>query len=132
AKIAVGAFACSFPVSLGTASAMREIPPVLVQVGRSFQLTSWQMSRMIYLPALARPLATALQISLGVAFSACLIAEMRFATAGLGYLVISSYDRSRFAEVCAMLALIVVIAGTLNSVLALATASRAPPMPRVH
>lgn len=116
-KIMIGAFACSFPVALGTADAMRRIPAVFVRVGRSFGLTGWQLARMIYLPALTGPVLTSMQIGLGIACSACLIAEMRVANKGLGSLLAVSYDRARFPEVYAFLIIIVGFAVGGNALL---------------
>ena len=110
AKVAIGAFACSFPLALGTAAAMRHIPRVLVRVGRSFRLTRWQMARLIYLPAMLAPIVSALRIALGVAFAACLVAEMRVSNRGLGSLIIDSYDHSRFADVYALLVVVIGLA----------------------
>jgi NitT/TauT family transport system permease protein len=109
-KVALGAFACSFPVTLGIASAMRHLPPVYRSVAKGFDLTAWQTARMVYLPALGQPILTALRVALGIAFSACLVAEMKFSSAGLGWLVVSSYERSRFADVYALLTVVVALA----------------------
>ena len=117
AKIAIGAFACSFPVTLGTASAMRQIPPVLIRVGRSFGLGGWQMVRMIYLPALMRPIVTGVRIALGIAFAACLIAEMRVGNTDLGSLVVTSYERARFPEIYAVLMVTIGFAAGANALL---------------
>ena len=117
-KIALGAFACSFPLILGVASAMRQIPTVYVSVARSFDLSRWQMARMLYLPVLFRPIVTGLRIALGIAFSACVVAEMKFSNVGLGSLIVGSYEHSRFAEVYAVLAVIVSCAITASAMLA--------------
>jgi len=117
-KIALGAFACSFPLILGVASAMRQIPTVYLSVARSFDLSRWQQARMLYLPALFRPIITGLRIALGIAFSACLVAEMKFSNVGLGSLIVGSYEHSRFAEVYAVLVVIVGFAITASAMLA--------------
>lgn len=106
-KVAIGAFACFVPVTLSVASGMRQISPVLVRVGRSLDLTGWQMFQKIYLPALAGPIATGIRIALGAAVVVCLIAEIKFSRSGLGAMVIESFNRSRFAEVYALLVILV-------------------------
>jgi NitT/TauT family transport system permease protein len=116
-KIALGAFACSFPLVLGTAAAMGQIPPVLGLVARSFALSPWQMLRMVYLPAMAEPVLTGLRIALGIAVSACLVAEMRASTRGLGSMLIASYDHSRFADVYAILVIVIALAVAGNGIL---------------
>lgn len=109
-KIAVGSFACFVPVTLSVAAGMSQISPVLIRVGRSFDLRWWQMAKKIYLPALIDPIATGLSIGFGSAVVVCLVAEIKFSRAGLGAMVIDSYNHSRFAEVYAVLVVIVAIA----------------------
>jgi ABC-type nitrate/sulfonate/bicarbonate transport system permease component len=116
-KVAIGAFACSFPLALGTAAAMRHIPPVLVRVGRGFHLSRWQMARLVYLPAILVPIMSGLRIALGIAISACLVAEMRVSNRGLGSLIISSYEHARFADVYAVLLVVVGGAVLANALL---------------
>ena len=114
-KIAIGAFACFVPVALSTASGMRQISPVLVWVGRSLGLSWWQMTYKIYLPALVEPIATGLRIALGAAIVVCLIAEIKFSRIGLGAMVIDSFNRSRFADVYALLIVLITLAIAGNS-----------------
>ena len=109
-KIAIGAFACFVPVALSTASGMRQINPVLIRVGRSLDLSRWQLVHKIYLPALVQPVAVGLLIALGAAIAVCLIAEIKFSRIGLGAMVIDSFNRSRFAEVYAVLIVIISLA----------------------
>lgn len=131
-KIALGAFACSFPVTLGIAQAMRHLPPVYASVAKGFDLTALQMVRMVYLPALSRPILTALRVALGIAFSACLVAEMRFSSTGLGWLIVASYERSRFADVYALLSVVIVLAIVATALLSRLEAALAarPSRPR--
>jgi ABC-type nitrate/sulfonate/bicarbonate transport system permease component len=114
-KVAIGALACFVPVALSTASGMRQISPVLVWVGRSLDLSWWQMTHKIYLPALVEPIATGLRIALGAAIVVCLIAEIKFSRIGLGAMVIDSFNRSRFADVYALLIVLITLAIAGNS-----------------
>ena len=114
-KIAAGALACFFPMAIGVTTAVLNVNPTLVRVGKSFGLSSWQMICKIYLPSLIDPLANGLRIALGVAIGVCLIAETRFSFAGLGFMVVDSYDRSRFPQVYAVLIVIVGLAVSLNA-----------------
>ena len=49
-KIALGALSAFFPIILSTAAGVVHVRPVHLNVGRSFNLTGWQMVRKIYLP----------------------------------------------------------------------------------
>jgi ABC-type nitrate/sulfonate/bicarbonate transport system permease component len=108
-KIAIGAVACFFPMALGTAVGTRQINPVLIRVGHSFNLSLPQMIRMVYLPALVAPIMSGLRIALGVAIVVCLLAEIKFSNMGIGFMVINSYNQSRFADVYAVLIVIFVL-----------------------
>jgi ABC-type nitrate/sulfonate/bicarbonate transport system permease component len=114
-KIAAGSLSCFFPMVIGVTAGMLHINPVYVRVGRSYGLTSLQMAQKVYLPSLMEPIANGLRIAIGVAISVCLIAETRFSYAGLGHMVIDSFNRSRFAQVYAVLVIIIGLAVTLNA-----------------
>jgi ABC-type nitrate/sulfonate/bicarbonate transport system permease component len=94
---------------------MLHINPVLIRVGKSFGLTWRQMVWKIYFPSLIEPIGNGLRIAVGVAIGVCLIAETRFSYAGLGYMVIDSFNRSRFPEVYAVLVVIVALAMAANA-----------------
>ena len=51
-KVAMGTISCFFPVVLSVASGVRQIDKVLIRVGRSFRVNTWQMVTKIYLPAM--------------------------------------------------------------------------------
>ncbi len=109
-KIALGALSAFFPVVLNTAAGMREINPVWVRVGRGFNLTPWQMTRKIYLPALARSLAVSMRLGLGVAIIGVLLAEIKLSDSGLGFLAIEHYNHFRIADMYALLIFIFILA----------------------
>ena len=114
-KLAVGAVACFFPMALGTAAGTRQISPVHLKVGRAFNLGLVQMVRMIYLPALVAPIMSGLRIALGVAIVVCLLAEIKYSNRGIGFMVITSYNQSRFADVYAVLIVIFAVTAAGNA-----------------
>jgi ABC-type nitrate/sulfonate/bicarbonate transport system permease component len=114
-KIAVGALGCFFPMVIGVTAAMLQLNPVLVRVGKSFGLPWWRMVQKIYLPSLVEPIGNGLRIAIGVAIAVCLIAETRFSYAGLGFMVIDSFNRSRFPDVYAVLIVIIGLAVAVNA-----------------
>ena len=69
------------------------------------------------MPALVQPVIVGLRIALGAAIAVCLIAEIKFSRVGLGAMVIESFNRSRFAEVYAVLIVIISLAIAGNTVL---------------
>jgi ABC-type nitrate/sulfonate/bicarbonate transport system permease component len=115
-KIAVGGLACFFPMVISVTAAMLQINPVLIRVGRSFGLTTGQMVRKIYLPSLVEPIGGGLRIAIGIAIAVCLVAETRFSYAGLGFMVVQAFNHARFADVYALLVVIIAVAVTVNAV----------------
>jgi ABC-type nitrate/sulfonate/bicarbonate transport system permease component len=125
-KIALGALSGFFPVVLNTAAGMAEIDPVLIRVGHSFHLGRTAMLRKIYLPALARPIVTGMRLGLGVTIIGVLLAEIKLANAGLGFLAMDDYNNYRIPEMYALLVLIFVIAALANALIGRLTAG--PPL----
>jgi ABC-type nitrate/sulfonate/bicarbonate transport system permease component len=116
-KIALGALSAFFPVVLNTAAGMREIRPVLIQVGRSFGLSAWQMARRIYLPALARSVVISMRLGLGLAVVGVVLAEIKLANSGLGFLAIEHYSHFRIPQMYAVLLCIFVLAAVANGLI---------------
>jgi ABC-type nitrate/sulfonate/bicarbonate transport system permease component len=111
AKAAVSAF---FPVVLSGTSGILQIPPVLLRVGRSFDLSRWQMLTKIYLPAVTNPLLTGLRLGIAMAIIGVLSAEITYSNGGLGYRLIHDADQFRIPSVYAITILIFAVSATIN------------------
>jgi NitT/TauT family transport system permease protein len=118
-KIAKGALSAFFPVVFSTVLGMILIPPVLIRVGRSFNLTKWQMVSKIYLPAMVNPIITGMRLGIAIAIIGVLVAELKFADSGLGYRVAIYYEQFRIAPMYAIIILIFAIAAFVNVVMTL-------------
>ncbi len=114
-KIGQGSLACFFPMALSVASGVRLVDPVLLKVGRSFNLSRAQMVRMIYLPGLVPSLATGLRIGLGVAFIGTLLAEFKMSNRGLGYMLMQYYAQFRTPDMYAILIVMFILAVFANA-----------------
>src|SRR5262249_55206395 len=97
-KIAMGAISCFFPVAISVAAGVREVPHVLIRVGRSFRATRGQMVAKIYLPAVQAALLNGLRLGFGVAAIGVLLAETKLSKAGIGFLVMDAYRRFDMPE----------------------------------
>jgi ABC-type nitrate/sulfonate/bicarbonate transport system permease component len=113
-KMAKGALSTFFPVVVSTAAGMLAMNPVLVRVGKSFRLSRWQMVAKVYLPAMVRPVVTGLRLGLGVGVIGVLVAEIKYANAGLGYLAIQYYTQFNIPHMYAMLVIIFALAVLAN------------------
>lgn len=116
-KVAIGALSCVFVVILSTAAGVREIRPILIRVGHSFHLGRWQMFGKIYLPAILPALITGMRLGLGVTIIGVLLAEIKLANTGLGFMAIEFYNQFRTPEMYALLTLIFACSVVLNAAL---------------
>jgi ABC-type nitrate/sulfonate/bicarbonate transport system permease component len=117
-KIAMGTLSCFFPMTLSVATGVRQIAPVLLRVGRSFNLGPLDTIRKIYLPALVPPIATGLKLGLGVAIIGCLLAEIKMSNRGLGFLIMQYYSQFRIPYMYAALIVAFGIAALGNALIA--------------
>lgn len=113
-KLAVGAIAAFFPISLLTIAGMREVKKVYVEVARTVGATPYQIATKVYLPAIAGQVFTGIRIGLGAAVTGALLAETKIAKAGLGFLIVEYYNQFRIADMYSLLLLIFILAALLN------------------
>ncbi len=116
-KVAMGAMSCFFPVALSVAAGMREIDRVLIKVGRSFRLSTWQMVTKIYLPAMRLPILNGVRLGLGVAIIGTLLAETKLSNQGVGFLVINSYSTFNMPRMYALLIVLFAVSIGVNALL---------------
>jgi ABC-type nitrate/sulfonate/bicarbonate transport system permease component len=114
-KVALGSLSCFFPIALSVAAGMRQIDPVLIRVGRSFRLKSWQMAAKIYLPAMRHPIINGVRLGLGVALIGTLLAETKLSNRGIGFLIIQAYSLFDMPRMYAMLIVLFVLAIGANA-----------------
>jgi ABC-type nitrate/sulfonate/bicarbonate transport system permease component len=113
-KMAKGALSAFFPVVFTTALGMLLINPVLIRVGKSFNLTSRQMIAKIYIPAMVNPVITGLRLGMAITVIGVLVAELKFADGGLGYQLGIYYEQFRIASMYAIILIIFALAATAN------------------
>ena len=114
-KIAMGTLSCFFPIVLSVASGMRMIEGVLIRVGRSFRLNTWQMVTKIYLPAMREPIVNGVRLGMGVAMIGTLLAETKLSNKGIGFLIINAYSTFDMPRMYAMLIVLFVLAIGANA-----------------
>ena len=113
-KLAVGAIAAFFPISLLTIAGMREVKKVYVDVARTIGATPAQIATSVYLPAIAGQVFTGIRIGLGGAVTGALLAETKIAKAGLGFMIVEYYGQFRIADMYALLLFIFILASLAN------------------
>lgn len=113
-KLAVGAIAAFFPISLLTIAGMREVKNVYVEVARTIGASPVQIAKNVYLPAIAGQVFTGIRIGLGAAVTGALLAETKIAKAGLGFMIVEYYGQFRIADMYALLMFIFILAALAN------------------
>ena len=113
-KLAVGAIAAFFPISLLTMAGMREVKRVYVDVARSAGASPYQIATRVYLPAIAGQVFTGIRIGMGAAVTGALLAETKIAKAGLGFMIVEYYGQFRIADMYSLLLFIFILAALAN------------------
>jgi sulfonate transport system permease protein len=106
ALISVGAF---FPVYLNLSVAMRHVDPKLLEVGRLYRLSSFQMVRRLILPAVLSEYVVGLRSGLGLAWMFVVAAELLGASRGIGYLMVDGEMTGRAAVILASVLLFAIL-----------------------
>jgi NitT/TauT family transport system permease protein len=123
-KVAMGTVSCFFPIVLSVAAGMRQIDSVLIRVGRSFRLRTWQMVTKIYLPAMREPIINGVRLGMGVALIGTLLAETKLSNRGIGFLIIDAYNTFDMPRMYAALAVLFVLAIGANALVGRASRAR--------
>jgi ABC-type nitrate/sulfonate/bicarbonate transport system permease component len=113
-KLAVGAIAAFFPISLLTIAGMREVKKVYVDVARTAGASAYQIATHVYLPAIAGQVFTGIRIGMGAAVTGALLAETKIAKAGLGFMIVEYYGQFRIADMYSLLLFIFILAALTN------------------
>ncbi len=113
-KMAKGALSAFFPVVFSTVLGMILINPVLLRVGKSFNLGQWHTVTKIYIPAMVNPVITGLRLGMAITVIGVLVAELKFADGGLGYRLGNYYEQFRIAEMYAIILIIFALAALAN------------------
>jgi NitT/TauT family transport system permease protein len=122
-KVAMGTLSCFFPVVLSVAAGMRQIDKVLIRVGRSFRLNTWQMVTKIYLPAMREPSVNGVRLGMGVALIGTLLAETKLSNRGVGFEIMDSYNTFDMPRMYAVLIVLFIIAIGANALVGRASRS---------
>lgn len=117
AKIAKAAMSAFFPVFVASFASARGIRPVYLRVIESLNGGTFDKIRYAYMPSMLRGVLGSLRLALGVAIVGTLLAEIKMANAGLGYLIIQSYNFFRISEMYAVLLITFAIALAANALI---------------
>ena len=92
AKLFLIAVAVFFPIYLNTFHGIRNVDPGLIEMGRTYGLSRWQLYAQIILPGAVSSILVGLRFSLGLMWVILIVAETLSAQAGIGYLTMNARE----------------------------------------
>jgi len=113
-KVAVTAYACSWPILLNTIDGVRSIDPVLMNTAATFRLGPWERFWKVTLPAASPQVVTGLRVSLALALILVTTSEMVVSNDGLGFYILDLQRSFRIPEMYAAIVALAIIGYTLN------------------
>src|SRR6476646_6843730 len=93
--VAIGVF---FPVAINATAGVLQIPPIYLDVGKSFKASRWDIFRTIALPGALPFIMTGIKLGAGLALILIAVAEMVGAKSGLGYMIWSAWETFAVAK----------------------------------
>lgn len=94
-KVAVIVYAAFFPVFLNTVHGVVSVDPKLVEVGRAYMLSQYEMIRRVYIPSAAMSIFVGLRLGLSNCWRALVGAELLGASEGIGSLIVEGRELLR-------------------------------------
>lgn len=92
AKLFLIAVSVFFPIYLNTFHGIRNVDPGLIEMGRTYGLTRWQLYTQIILPGALSSILVGLRFSLGLVWVILIVAETISAQAGIGYMTMNARE----------------------------------------
>jgi len=92
AKLFLIAVSVFFPMYINTFHGIKSVDPGLIEMGRSYGLTRWQLYREVILPGAMSSILVGLRFALGLMWVILIVAETISAQAGIGYLTMNARE----------------------------------------
>lgn len=95
AKVIILFLFAFFPMAINTYQGVKNVDPKLLEVGRSFRCTEWQLWTNIVLPGALPFIVTGLRLAVGRGLIGMVLADLYTAISGIGYLIVrtaSTYE----------------------------------------
>jgi sulfonate transport system permease protein len=92
AKLFLIAVSVFFPIYLNTFHGIRNVDLGLIEMGRTYGLSRWQLYRQVILPGALSSILVGLRFSLGLMWVILIVAETISAQSGIGYLTMNARE----------------------------------------
>lgn len=125
-KVAVVFVMTIFPIIINTAAGVRAVPQTLIEVGKSFMASEFDLLRKIIMPSAIPHIMTGLQLGVGRAVIGIVVAEFFTALGGLGGLIVDAGTRFDTATLFVPVIILMILGIVLTSLIALLERKVAP------
>ncbi|MBN8938100.1 MAG: ABC transporter permease subunit [Rhizobiales bacterium] len=92
AKLFLTALGVFFPIYINTFHGVRTVDPQLVEMGRSYGMSRWQLFRRVVLPGALPSIFVGLRYGLGIMWLTLIVAETIAASSGIGYMAMNARE----------------------------------------
>ena len=92
AKLFLISVSVFFPIYPNTFHGIRNVDPGLIEMGRTYGLTRWQLYTQVVLPGALSSILVGLRFALGLMWVILIVAETISAQAGIGYLTMNARE----------------------------------------
>lgn len=92
ARLFLIAFGVFFPIYINTFHGIRSVDPGLIEMGRSYGLSTWQLFRQVIFPGALPSILVGLRLSLGIMWLTLIVAETVAAESGIGFLAATARE----------------------------------------
>ncbi|WP_246088798.1 ABC transporter permease subunit [Phreatobacter stygius] len=92
AKLFLTALGVFFPVYINTFHGVRTVDPQLVEMGRSYGMSRWELFRRVVLPGALPSIFVGLRYGLGIMWLTLIVAETIAASSGIGYMAMNARE----------------------------------------
>ncbi|MFN8662740.1 MAG: aliphatic sulfonate ABC transporter permease SsuC [Thermomicrobiales bacterium] len=92
ARIFLVAIGVAFPIYINTYHGVRSVDAGLIEMSKTYGLTTWQMFRQVILPGALPSILVGLRYALGIMWLTLIVAETIAATSGIGYVTMNARE----------------------------------------
>jgi NitT/TauT family transport system permease protein len=112
-KVAIVVSIAIFPVIINTYSGIKDVRGSLIEIGRAYCATEWQIFTKIILPAAVPYIMAGIRLAVGLAIIGMIVAEFFTSVTGLGGLIVLYANSFATAKLFVM----IIVVGVLGAVL---------------
>jgi sulfonate transport system permease protein len=92
AKLFLTALGVFFPIYINTFHGVRTVDPQLVEMGRSYGMSGWDLFRRVILPGALPSIFVGVRYALGIMWLTLIVAETIAASSGIGYMAMNARE----------------------------------------